>query len=155
MKKCDGDTIYKEIDRKIRADEELNDEDLMNLILLPLMKSNKDKHEVIRDTIELAKEVQDERQQYFIIAGVLTSTDKFIDEEYANIVRKWLKMIKVEKIYEKEKEQAINEAVSRSEKSKAVEIAKNMLVDGEDIKKIVRYTNLSVEEINKLKDILG
>ncbi|WML34343.1 hypothetical protein [Clostridium sp. OS1-26] len=39
------------------------------------------------DTIELVKEIDDERNQYFIIAGVLTSTDKFIDEEYANVVR--------------------------------------------------------------------
>jgi hypothetical protein len=29
----------------------------MNLILLPLMRSKKDKHELIKDTIELAKEV--------------------------------------------------------------------------------------------------
>lgn len=44
--------------------------------------------------------MNDEKNQYFIIAGVLTSTDKFIDEEYANMVRSWLKMTKVEKIFE-------------------------------------------------------
>lgn len=43
------------------------------------------------DTIELVKEIDDERNQYFIIAGVLTSTDKFIDEEYANVVRSSVK----------------------------------------------------------------
>lgn len=63
----------------------------MNLILLPLMKSKKSKHELIKNTIELAKEVNDEKNQYFIIAGVLTSTDKFIDEEYANVVRSSVK----------------------------------------------------------------
>jgi len=151
MKKYDGDIIYKEVEQKIKDGIRLQDVDLMNLILLPLMKSKKDKHELIKDTIELAKEVEDEKNQYFIIAGVLTSTDKFIDEEYANMVRSWLKMTKVEKIFEKEKEEAMNQA----EKGKAIEIAKNMLLDNEDIEKITRYTKLSIEEINKLKEVMG
>lgn len=151
MKNYDGDIIYKEVEQKIKDGLRLQDVDLMNLILLPLMKSKKDKHELIKDTIELAKEVEDEKNQYFIIAGVLTSTDKFIDEEYANMVRSWLKMTKVEKIFEKEKEEAMNQA----EKGKAIEIAKNMLLDNEDIEKITRYTKLSIEEINKLKEVMG
>jgi hypothetical protein len=155
MKNYDGDKIYLEIDSKIKSDEKLNDEDLMNLILLPLMSSSKDNHEVIRDTIEIAKKVKDEKQQYFIIAGVLTSTDKFIDEEYSKTVREWLKMTKVEKIYEKEKEDAINQAINKTEKNAAFEFAKNMLLDGEDIKKIVKYTKLKEEDINKLKELLN
>lgn len=119
----------------------------MNLILLPLMKSKKDKHELIKDTIELAKEVDDEINQYFIIAGVLTSTDKFIDEEYANMVRSWLKMTKVEKIFEKEKEEAMNQA----EKGKAIEIAKN-LMDILSVEMISKKTGLSIEEVERLKE---
>ena len=127
MKNYDGNIIYKEVESKIKEGKTLEDIDLMNLILLPLMKSKKDKHELIKDTIELAKEVDDERNQYFIIAGVLTSTDKFIDEEYASMVRSWLKMTKVEKIFEKEKEEAMEETRSKAEKDKAIEIAKNLI----------------------------
>ncbi|WP_411682821.1 transcriptional regulator [Clostridium thailandense] len=155
MKNYDGDIIYKDVECKVKEGKILEDIDLMNLILLPLMKSKKDKHELIKDTIELAKEVDDERNQYFIIAGVLTSTDKFIDEEYANMVRSWLKMTKVEKIFEKEKEEAIKETRDQAEKGKAIEIAKNMLLDNEDMEKIMRYTKLSIEEINKLKEVIG
>jgi hypothetical protein len=147
MKNYNGDNIYKQVQRKIKDGKILEDIDLMNLILLPLMKSEKDKHEIIKDTIELAKEVNDERNQYFIIAGVLTSTDKFIDEEYANVVRSWLKMTKVEKIFEKEKEEAMNQA----EKSKAVEIAKN-LMDVLSIEMISKKTGLSIDEVKKLKE---
>lgn len=118
----------------------------MNLILLPLMKNKKDKHELIKDTIELAKEVNYEKNQYFIIAGVLTYTDKFIDEEYANMVRSWLKVTKVEKIFEKEKEQAMNQA----KKGKAIEIAKN-LMDILSVEMISKKTGLSIEEVEKLK----
>jgi sporulation-control protein spo0M len=65
MKNYDGDSIYKQVEQKIKGGKIIEDIDLMNLILLPLMKSKKDKHELIRDTIELAKEVNDERNQYF------------------------------------------------------------------------------------------
>ena len=60
-------------------------------------------------------------------------------------------MTKVEKIFGKEKEEAVNQA----EKGKAIEIAKNMLLDNEDVEKIIRYTKLSIEEINKLKEDIG
>jgi len=138
--------MFKYIDYVLRLSRKYYEED---------KSIKKDKHELIKDTIELAKEVDDERKQYFIIAGVLTSTDKFIDEEYANMVRSWLKMTKVEKIFEKEKEEAIKETRDQAEKGKAIEIAKNMLLDNEDVEKIVRYTKLSIEEINKLKEVIG
>lgn len=64
-------------------------------------------------------------------------------------------MTKVEKIYEKEKEDAINQAINKTEKNAAFEFAKNMLLDGEDIKKIVKYTKLKEEDINKLKELLN
>lgn len=147
MKNYDGDNIYREVEQKIKAEKSLEDIDLMNLILLPLMKSKKDRHELIKETIELAKEVNDERNQYFIIAGILTSTDKFIDEEYANVVMSWLKMTKVEKIIEKEREEAVNQA----EKDKEIEIAKNLLdVFSEEM--IAKKTGLSIEEVKKLKE---
>lgn len=150
MKTYDGDTIYKEVEQKIKNGIDLEDVDLMNLILLPLMKSVKDKHELIKDTIELAKEVKNEKNQYFIIAGVLTSTDKFIDEKYANMVRSWLKMTKVEKIFEKEKEEAMEEAMNKAEKNKAIEIAKN-LMDILSVEMIAKKTGLSIEEVERLK----
>lgn len=150
MKNYDGDKLYKEVEEKIKEGKILEDIDLMNLILLPLMKSTIDRHELIRRTIELAKEVNDEKKQYFIIAGVLTSTDKFIDDDYANTVRSWLKMTKVEKIFEKEKEEAMSEA----EKKKAIEIAKNLL-DMLSVEMVAKKTGLSIEEVKKLKDEEG
>ncbi|OAA91892.1 hypothetical protein WY13_00294 [Clostridium ljungdahlii] len=82
---------------------------------------------------------------------MLTSTDKFIDEEYANVVRSWLKMTKVEKIFEKEKEEAMKETRDQAEKSKAIEIAKN-LMDVLSIEMISKKTGLSIDEVKKLKE---
>lgn len=59
----------------------------------------------------------------------------------------WLRMTKVEKIFEKEKEEAMNQA----EKSKAIEIAKN-LMDILSVEMIAKKTGLSIEEVEKLKE---
>ena len=58
---------------------------------------------MIEAAIDLAKQVDDERQQVFIIAGLLTAADKFIDKAYSNQVKEWLKMTQVARLYEEEK----------------------------------------------------
>ena len=92
MKNYHGDKIFVELKDKISLGKNLSKVDLMNFILLPLMNNIlKDKHNVIEETIELAKQVKDENQQLFIIGGVLTATDKIIDSKYAKTVRGGLK----------------------------------------------------------------
>lgn len=41
----------------------------------------------IRKSIELAKMIEDEQEQAFVIAGILVCSDKFIDREYA---KEWM-----------------------------------------------------------------
>jgi len=48
-------------------------------------------------------------------------------------------------------EQGIEKGKLEGEKEKAIMVAKNMLKDGEPIEKIVKYTGLSMEEMEKLK----
>ncbi len=67
------------------------------------------------------------------------------------MVRSWLKMTKVEKIFEKEKEEAMQETRSQAEKDKAIEIAKN-LMDILSEEMIAKKTGLSIEEVEKLKE---
>ena len=76
-------------------------------------------------------------------------------KKYGGEVRMWLKLTMVEKIYEKEKIDAVNQAKretkKETEKSTSINIAKKMLENGEDIIKIMEYTELSVAEIESLK----
>ncbi|MDP4147731.1 MAG: hypothetical protein Q8936_25235, partial [Bacillota bacterium] len=53
-----------------------------------------------------------------------------------------------------EKMSLINEAEERGERNKAIKMAKEMLVDGEDIMKVKKYTGLTDEEINSIKNDL-
>ena len=63
----------------------------------------------IQETVNLALKLQDREQQLFVLAGILTFTDKIIDQESAKTIRRAIQMTKVAMIFEKEKEEAVNE----------------------------------------------
>ena len=48
-------------------------------------------------------------------------------------------------------ERVIKKSMEDARKEGRVEVAKQMLAEGEDIEKIVRYTGLTKEDIEKLK----
>ena len=48
-------------------------------------------------------------------------------------------------------EKGVKEGIIQGEKAKQLEIAKKMLDDGFDVQIIIKYTGLSIEEINNLK----
>ena len=57
----------------------------------------------------------------------------------------------VELMVEQKKEEAIIEAREEGKAENKAEVAKTMLIEGEPIPKIVKFTGLSEEEICKLK----
>jgi hypothetical protein len=133
LRHFDGDHILKDIKSKIEHGNFLVKEDIMKLILVPLMRSNQDRQMLIKQSIEIAKEIQNDYEQIAVIVGILTATDKIIDEEYSKSVREWLRMTKVEKIYQQEKELALQEQynelarVKQQEKEKALQEQYNEL----------------------------
>ena len=160
LSKFDTVKIYSELKAKIDEGEYLNDDDIMKLVILPLTQPDKSrKQKLIEDTIELAKKVQDENQQLFAIAGILTATNKFIDHDYSEMVKGWIKMTKVARLFEEEKIEAVNKAVSKAV-SKAVNktrletqtnIALNMMRLGVDYLEVMEYTGLTRKEIERLQ----
>lgn len=115
------------------------------------MKSERNRDIVIHESIEIAKEIKDDNQQIHFIAGILTSTDKFINEAYAKQVKEWLKMTKVGRAFEEEKEVAVKEAQKQAQKQERIKIAKDLLgILSPEI--IAEKTGLDIEEIKQLKD---
>lgn len=142
-----GDAILEKISNKIDNGDPLTDEDHMKLSFAPLMHSRfKTRQEMIKESIELAKHIPDEREQVQVIAGILTATDKFIDKEYAKQVRSWLKMTQVGRIIEVE----IEEAVEKAQQEKALEIARLLKGDLPD-EVIAKKTGLDLRVVKKLK----
>lgn len=147
LSQFDTNVIYTDLKAKIYAGKPLTDDDILKFIILPLTQpDNTQKQKLIEDTIELAKRVQDEQQQLFVLAGILTATNKFIDRAYSEMVKGWIKMTKVARLFEEEKVEAVNEA--RNETLK--EIAKSLLLEGEDVLKVMKHTRLSRQEVDEI-----
>lgn len=146
LSEYNGDAILEKIKERMEAKIRLTDEELFKLSILPLMHSVRERQELIHDTVEVAKNIQDDYKQIQVIAGILTATDKFIDDEYAEKVREWLKMTKVARIFEREKK----EAVEKAKKEKTTELAKSLL-DILSVEIVAEKTGLDMEEVEKLK----
>lgn len=160
-----GEEVYQKIKRKVENQEQLTEQELMRLIILPLAEKGKgNKQRRVEEVVELAKMMEDARTQAFVITGVLVCSDKFVDREYAESIRRYLSMTKVFQILEEEKREAIAQAERKAaeEATKKTawdirsELAVRMLRKAEDIEKIVEYSGLTEAEIEKVtKEILA
>ena len=147
LSKFDTDEMYAELKRKVDNNERLTDEDVMRFIIMPLTEpAAKRKQELIEKTVDLAKRLTDEEQQLFIISGVLVATDKFIDKDYANKIKEWIKMTKVARLFEEEKIEAVN--------NMKYSIAKNLLIKGVDFITVMECTKLTKSEILEIQQEL-
>lgn len=108
----DTKKITKKIKRKIRNRELLEDKELMQLIILPLaVQHSGHQKKLLKKSIHLAKALENQQQQVFALSGILTFSDKIIDAEYAEQIRRWIQMTKVAQIFEREKEEAVKKAI--------------------------------------------
>jgi hypothetical protein len=148
LSKFDTDGIYAQIKSKIDAGDALTDEEMLKLIVLPLTQPVKNlKQKLIEDAVGLAKRIPDESQQLFAVAGILTATNKFIDKDFSNQVKEWVKMTKVARLFEEEKIEAVNRRSS--------EIACSMLQKGVDSLTVMECTGLTGDEVKHLQNSLS
>ena len=88
--------IYQTIEHKLATGGELTEQELMQLVILPLAgKGVKNKQKRIEQIIKTTRLIKKEADQIFVLTGLLVSTDKFISEENAEIIRRLLDMTKV------------------------------------------------------------
>lgn len=120
LSELDSNGIFDRLKEKIEGNEPLTDEELMQLIILPLSyQEKKEKQEKVHDVVDLAIRIQGRKQQTFVLAGMLVFTDKIIDKETANRIRREIGMTQVAQIFEEEKRQAV--AVVEEEKRQTLE----------------------------------
>ena len=84
-----AEEIYRIAKDKTLHGENLTEQELMQLILLPLAgKDETEKQNWVWHVIYLAKEMKDEQEQKFILAGLLVVSDKFIKKADAEEIRR-------------------------------------------------------------------
>ncbi len=170
LSELDSKTIKETIIEKIKQKKPLTETELMQTIILPLTyKGETKKKESIKELFELMKEIKEEETQLFLLSGILVFTDKVIDKETAKQIKEWIRMTKVARLYEEEKIEAVNEAVTRTiqqkekEKERAIQqkekekeraihqMVKKMLEKNVDILNIMEITGLTKKMIEKIQ----
>lgn len=102
-----SEEVKSRIQRKIEQKQPVDDRDLMELIILPLTyKGKENQRQAAHEAVNLAKEIEDEGMQEMALAGILSFSDKIIDKELANEIRRCLSMTKVGAIIAREMEES-------------------------------------------------
>ena len=145
----DGEATFDTIRQKISSGTPLEDDDLMKLVILPLtVPSTEGKQTMLEKVVDLAEQVKDNEQQIFILSGVIVASDKFINREYLDQIRRRINMTQLGQMYEKEKIEYAN----KKNRELTLEMAKSLLNDGVDLVKIMKATGLTEDELLHLQN---
>lgn len=145
----DGRAALHEIQEKLHSGISLDNDDLMKLVILPLtVPGTEGKQEMLETVVELAEQLRDEEQRIFILSGVVVASDKFIEKEYMEQVRRKINMTQIGQMYEEEKIEFANQRVLKEK----IEIAKILLQEGADTVMIMKATGFTEEELLRLQD---
>ena len=153
LSELDSGKILTKLSNKIKNKETLTDEELMELIILPLTyKNRKKKQEMIKESIELAKQVTDEKQSTFLVARIVVFSDKVIDEETRDHAKEWMKMTQIGRMFEQEKIDAVNNAI---EETRQDDLFRFVHAGGMTIDFASQQANMSVEDFSKAMEEHG
>ena len=98
--RMETEKVYSKIQYTVENRETLNDDEMLEMIVLPLtVKGKEEKRALAEETVRLAQEIQDEEQRMQALAGILTFADKILDKEYAKRIKEVIGMNKVEKLF--------------------------------------------------------
>lgn len=123
------------------AGQNIQDEVLMHLVLLPLTyKGDEKKQEAIRECVHLARQIPDKGQETFVLAGILTFTDKVINEKTRQYIKEVLGMTQVGKML-------MDEGRQEGRQEEAKKNARNMLKRGDSLEEIAEILEIPVETI--------
>ena len=119
------------------ASQSITDEMMMHLVLLPLTyKGEERKQEAIKECVHLARQIPDKGQETFVLAGILTFTDKVINEKTRQYIKEVLGMTQVGKML-----------MDEADTKRAKRTARNMLKRGDSLEEIAEVLELPVETI--------
>ncbi len=121
LRDIDPERAERELRDKIEAGEALSEEEQMRFIILPLTHRGKEaKQACIRRCFDLAREMEDEEAQSFLLSGMLVFSDKVITRKDSKRIKEWLMLTKVGQLFEEEKLEAVLQA-KKEEKKQVVE----------------------------------
>lgn len=146
MYEYDGNTIYEDLEMKLKSRQDLTDVDMLNLIFLPLMRNDVPKRELTEKSIELAQTIPDKTKRDTCIASVFAFSFKYLSDEDIKRILEVLKMANIDTMLDMLFKDALNEH--------DIEIARNLLQENIPIEVIAKTTALDIEVIKALQEQL-
>lgn len=145
-----AEEIFQEIKSKLEDRGQLTEEELMQMIILPLAERGREgKRHRVKQVIALARQIEDEQDQKLIYSGLLVVSDKFIDREDAETIRREIRMTKVGKMIF---EDGLKEGEAKGRKEERVIAVFNMLKLQVPERQILNlYTKDELEEAKQLR----
>lgn len=159
LSEIDSTKVLGQLQKKINRKEPLSDEEVMQLVILPLtVKGKRAKEKLLYQAVELSKNIIDENQQMETLAGIITFADKIVSRALSNQLKEWIKMTKVAQLFEEEKQEALKkqkvevtiEVTKEVTKEVKRDIARKFKKSGIALEIIMDNTGLTKEEIEKL-----
>lgn len=149
----DSDAIFESIERKLENKGELSNKEKIQLMLLPLSVVGKiDKKIMIQKVIGLIKRINNSDVMMQVAAGILAFSDKIIDINDSEEVRRLLMMTKVGRLIYEDQLKAVSEGIRNDE----IRIARNLLAAGDSMEKTASATGLELSLVEELaKEIQG
>ena len=135
LRNIDPERAERELRDKIEAGEALSEEEQMRFIILPLTHRGKEsKQACIRRCFDLAREMEDEEAQSFLLSGMLVFSDKVIARKDSKRIKEWLMITKVGQLFEEEKLEYARKAVLQAKKEAKEEADKALLLAKKEAK---------------------
>ena len=140
MGEYDGNSIFADLEAKIKAGQELSDLDMLNLVLLPLMQHTIPRKELAAKSIELAQTIPDVTKRNACIAAAFAFASRYLEE---NEIDKLLEVLRMTDLGE----MLVMDAI----KDDRIEVAKNALLEGVPIRSISRITGIDEATIRRIQ----
>lgn len=141
----DGNTIFNELQDKILNNQELKDIDILNLILLPLMRNTIPKEELAIKSIKLANTISDRNKRDTCIGSIFAFTSKYLSDKSINKVLEVLRMTDIAIKF-------IEEGIEKGKQEEKEELAKNALLKGLSIDVVAEITKLDIDKVKKIQE---
>lgn len=152
LKDFDGDKIINNIENKIKNNQKITSNEMLNLALAPFMSSKKPLDKQIEKTVKTLDEVRKSMKcsSDFVFGIELLIVEKFIKNErqhkkLTNILRDTMKII------DEWRQEDYENGKQEGKEEEKINTAKNMLKENYTIKQIAKITQLNIESIKQIK----
>lgn len=156
LKDFDGDKIINNIENKIKNNQKITRQEMLNLALAPFMSSKKPLDKQIEKTVKTLDEVRKSMKcsSDFVFGIELLIVEKFIKNErqhkkLTNILRDTMKII------DEWRQEDYENGKKEGKEEEKINTAKNMLKENYTIKQIATITQLNIESIKQIKAEFG